>query len=102
VIDKYDLDRAAELGVPYSGTVKWHDEERDYVSFDQEKKIAGQGLFLEGVYEARFRLPQNASPTSREFGHDSKTTVWKISAKLDIPLAPDKSDEKEIVVQGLV
>jgi hypothetical protein len=101
VMDQYDLDRAAELGTPYSGTIKWREEERDSVFYDQEKKISNEGDYSSGIFVARFALPANAPPTSREFGHDNKITEWKLSAKLDIPLAPDTSHAVEVFVEGI-
>jgi len=101
VMDRYDYDRDKEMSIPYSSHMETKTEERDRVFFEQEKKVCGEGEFLEGVYEAGFILPKNAPPTSREFGHDNRIHVWKISAKLDVPFALDKNAEKEIFVEGL-
>ena len=102
VIDKYDLDRAAELGVPYSGTIKWRDEERDSVVFEKEAKVCGEREFSgEEYFDVTIDLPKDAAPTIEELGHDSKTIRWTLSAKLDIPFAPDANCDVEVVVEGL-
>ena len=49
----------------------------------------------------QFDLPANATPTSLEFGHDNKITMWKISAKLDLPFATDESCDADVFVEGL-
>jgi len=101
VMDRYDYDRDREMSVPYSSHMETKTEERTKNWFEQEKKVCGEGEFVEGTYEVRFSLPKNAPPTSHEFGHDNLIHVWKISAKLDVPFAIDKNAQKEIFIEGL-
>ncbi|MFA4983112.1 MAG: hypothetical protein WC588_02740 [Candidatus Micrarchaeia archaeon] len=101
VMDRYDHDRDREMSIPYSSHMETRTEERTRVFFEQEKKICGEGEFLEGDYEVSFALPKNAPPTSHEFGHDNLIHIWKVSAKLDVPFALDWNAEKEIFVEGL-
>jgi hypothetical protein len=100
VIDQYDLDRAAELGVPYSGTIKWREEERLTVFFEEEKKISNEGDYSSGTFLAKFILPKNAPPTAKDYGQGGKTTEWRITAKLNIPLAPDENGTTEVIVKA--
>ena len=102
VMDQYDIDRRKELGVPHSTNIVTTTEERTRVWFEQEKKVAESAEFYEGSYDVVFNLPSGAPPTSYEFGHDGMVHVWKMSVKLDIPLAPDENDEIEVVVSGLI
>ena len=101
VMDKYDYDRQRDLGVPVSTNIISVTEERSRAWFAQEKKIMGEGDFLSGAYGIQFTLPQNAPPTSREFGHDNLMHVWKVNVKLDIPLAIDENADCEVFVEGL-
>ena len=101
VMDKYMLDREHELGVPYTTNTQQEEEMRSRVIFEQEKKVAGEGNYSSGTFTVSFTLPENAAPTSHDFGHDDRTHVWKLSAKLDLPLALDKGDEAEVIVGGL-
>ena len=66
-----------------------------------EKKLGGEKSYRTDELKASLRLPGNANPTSHEFGHDNKITVWKLDIKVDIPLAPDIHEVKEIFVAGL-
>jgi hypothetical protein len=102
VLDKYDFERDREMSQPYSSHMETRTEEREEDIFRQEKQACGPRTFSgEEAFTVQFALPQNAQPTSHEFGHDNKTHVWKIAAKLDIPLAPDENAEAEVVVEGL-
>ncbi|MFA6214398.1 MAG: hypothetical protein WC717_03925 [Candidatus Micrarchaeia archaeon] len=102
VIDQYTLDRHKEMGIPYSSNIETRTVKRDSVLFSQEKKLSGEREFSgEEAFTVQFTLPRNASPTSHEFGHDGKIHIWKLSAKLDIPMAMDDNASKEVVVEGL-
>jgi len=101
VLDRYDYDRDKEIGMPYSSHMETRVSEHTKKLFEQEIKVCGEEEFLEGKYSVLFILPKNAKPTSREFGHDDRIHVWRISAKLDIPFAIDENAEEEIVVAGL-
>jgi hypothetical protein len=101
VMDRYDYDRDKEMSIPYTSHMETKTEERSHLFFEQEKKVCGDGEFLEGEYATRFLLPKNAPPTSHDFGHDNLIHAWKVSAKLDLPFALDVNSEKEIFVSGL-
>lgn len=66
-----------------------------------ESLLDGEGAIHEKEYQLSMRLPDDASPTSREFGHDNKIVLWNLDVKLDIPLAPDIHGVKEIFIGGL-
>ncbi|MFA6489291.1 MAG: hypothetical protein WCT52_01275 [Candidatus Micrarchaeia archaeon] len=99
-LDEYDYARRRELGLVYTSNVTTEVVEEGARRFHQQKEFSG-GEFSGGVYDVGFTLPPDAPPTSKEFGHDNKTFVWKISAKLDIPLALDVNTETEVFVEGL-
>lgn len=101
VMDKYDYDREKELGGFKETHLQAVTTEHESVLFREEKTLAGEGTFSAGEYSVSFTLPASGPPTSREFGHDNKTHIWKIFAKLDIPFALDQNAEKEIFVEGL-
>ena len=102
VLDRYDYDRDKEIGVPYSSHMETKTEERASKIFNQEKKVCGEREFSgEEVFTVQFTLPPNAAPTSREFGHDNKIHLWKLRAKLDLPLAMDENAAAEVTVDGL-
>jgi hypothetical protein len=102
VLDRYDYDRDKEMSIPYSSHMETKTEERTSTAFSQEKKICGEREFSgEESFTVSFTLPQNAQPTSREFGHDNAIYIWKIRAKLDIPFAIDENAEAEVFVEGL-
>jgi len=100
-MDKYDYDRDNEIGLVKSTHLETAIEERSGELFSQEKKVAGDGTYSEGTYEAEFALPDDAAPTSYEFGHDDKIHIWKLYVKLDVPFALDENAEKEVFVGGL-
>lgn len=101
VLDKYELDRDREMSNPYSSHLETRTTVHEEARFVKEIKVSGEGEYSGATYEARFSIPQNAPPTSHEYGHDSKIHIWKASAKLDIPLAPDLNEEREFMVAGL-
>jgi hypothetical protein len=101
VIDQYDFAREHELGVPRTTELRTEVQERSRERYRQEKQVAGEGTFQSGEYQVQFQLPEDAPPTSREFGHDNKIHIWTLSVKLDIPLALDANNSKEIFVSGL-
>jgi len=102
VLDRYDYDRDREMGQPYSSHMETKTEERSRTAFEQSKQACGQHTFSgEEQFIVQFLLPQDAKPTSYEFGHDGAIYVWKVRAKLDIPMAPDEHAEAEVFVQGL-
>ncbi len=96
-----EVTRERELGIPHSSDIKTEVHETSGVRFPQEKKIRGEGVFGSGIFKVEFLLPNDAPPTSREFGHDNKIHIWKLRAKLDIPLAPDENAVAEVFVSGL-
>lgn len=100
VMDQYNYDREHELGIPVSRHIDSHVIEEGERKFYQKKEFSG-GEFSNAVFEAAFVIPEGAPPTSLEFGHDSKTFVWKVFAKLDVPLAVDKNAEADVFVEGL-
>ncbi|MCX6771342.1 MAG: hypothetical protein NTX79_04770 [Candidatus Micrarchaeota archaeon] len=101
-LDKYDFDRDEKLGIPYSSNMATKTEELDSVISSQEKALSGaREFFGEEKFTAQFALPPDAAPTSREFGHDSTIHIWKLRAKLDIPMAMDENAETEVFVEGL-
>lgn len=101
VLDKYEFDRDRELGQPYASHMETRNELREKIFYSREAKISGEGSYSSGEFTVSFTLPQNAPPTSHELGHDNLIHVWKVKAKLDIPLAPDENAEAEVVVEGL-
>ena len=102
MLDQYDFNRDEKLGVPYSSNMKMKTDELDSVLFNQEKQVCGQRTFSgEENFTVQFILPKGAQPTSREFGHDDAIHIWKLRAKLDIPLALDENAEEEVFVEGL-
>lgn len=101
VMTQHELMHERELGIPHTNDIKTEVHETSGMRFPQEKKIRPEGLFGSGIFKVEFQLPPDAPPTSREFGHDNKIHIWKLRAKLDIPLAPDINTEKEIFVSGL-
>jgi hypothetical protein len=102
VLDRYDYDRDKEMSIPYSSHMETKTEERQRTAFRQEKQLCGRHTFSsEEHFTAQFEIPANAHPTSREFGHDAAIHLWKVAAKLDIPLAPDEHAEAEVFVEGL-
>jgi hypothetical protein len=102
VLDKYDFERDREMGQPYSSHMETKTEVRESILFSQEKKICGEREFSgEENFSVQFSLPANASPTSREFGHDNTIHVWTLRAKLDIPFAIDENAAADVFVEGL-
>ena len=102
VLDKYDFDRDEKLGIPYSSNMRTKTEELDSAVFSEEKSLAGAREFLgEAIFTVQFSLPQDAAPTSREFGHDNAIHFWKLHVKLDIPMAMDEHADAEVFVEGL-
>jgi hypothetical protein len=102
VLDRYDYDRDKEMSIPYSSHMETKTEQRVRTAFEQERKPCGKRTFSgEENFTVQFTLPQNAQPTSREFGHDGAIHAWKVRAKLDIPFAPDEHAEAEVFVEGL-
>ncbi|HQT44585.1 MAG TPA: hypothetical protein PLO51_01285 [Candidatus Micrarchaeota archaeon] len=97
--DDYMLEK--ELGIPKSTNIKTETFEESSIVFTQSAKIGGAAEYSGGEFKAAFKLPDNAQPTSREFGHDGKIHVWKLHVKLDIPFGFDKNASKEVVVAGL-
>jgi hypothetical protein len=93
--------RRKELGLHRTSHMKTVKREESEVLFKREAKLAGEGEFSSGEYEAEFTLPKDAKPTSHEFGHDKKIHVWRLKVNLDIPWALDKKAEKEVFVEGL-
>ena len=102
VLDRYDFDRDKEMGIPYSSNMETKTEERTRAAFEQEKQICGSRTFSgEENFTVQFTLPQNAAPTSKEFGHDNLIHIWTVRAKLDIPMAMDEHADAEVFVEGL-
>ncbi|MCX6769416.1 MAG: hypothetical protein NT051_01915 [Candidatus Micrarchaeota archaeon] len=101
VLDKYEYDRDKEMSIPYSSHMETRTETREKTWFSKEIRLVGNGTFASSEYTAVFQLPPGAPPTSHEFGHDGKIHVWKVCAKLDIPLAIDENGEAEVFVEGL-
>lgn len=102
VLDRYDYDRDKEIGQPYASHMETRTEERTRSAFEQAKQACGEHIFSgEESFIVQFLLPMDAKPTSYEFGHDNAIYVWKVRAKLDIPMAPDEHAEAEVFVQGL-
>ena len=102
ILDKYDYERDREMGQPYSSHMETKNEERESAAFRQEKQICGEREFSgEENFTVQFVLPQNALPTSYEFGHDNAIHVWKVQAKLDIPFAIDENADADVFVEGL-
>ena len=102
VLDKYDFERDKEMGQPYSSHMETKTEELGRTAYEQEKKICGERTFSgEEAFTVQFTIPKSAPPTSREFGHDNTIHIWKLRAKLDIPLALDENAEAEIFVEGI-
>lgn len=101
VMDNYDFEREKELGGFKETHMVSQTSEHESTLFRKEIKVAGENDYSDGEFEAVFTLPGNAAPTSHEFGHDNKIHVWKLRAKLDIPLAIDENAETEVFVGGL-
>ena len=91
-----DLER--ELGRPYSSRRETGSEVRAKNWFSQEKKVEAGGEYSSGDFPVEFTLPKNAPPSSHDFGHGEFMHAWKLSAKLDIPLALDENGDIEVIV----
>ncbi len=100
VIDKYNLDREHELGVPYSGVVKTEEEKNSQTTYDKDIVISGEGTYHNNTIETKIPIPSSGRPTSHEYGHDNRIVVWTLSVKLDIPMWPDEGAEKEVFIEG--
>ncbi len=101
IMDAYDYARERELGGFKETHLQPVTTVHENVVADMKRDISGEGEYSSGERVVEFALPPNAQPTSHEFGHDNKTFVWKLSVKLDIPLAIDENAEKEVFVEGL-
>jgi len=102
MLDKYDFERDREMGQPYSSHMETKTETREGIIFSQEKKICGEREFSgEETFTVQFILPQNAAPTSMEFGHDNTIHIWTLRARLDIPFAIDENADADVFVEGL-
>ncbi len=93
--------RRQDLGVPYSTDLKTEIREHSSNWFFQEKKIAGEQILYKAELSASFQLPHNAMPTSLEFGHDNAIHIWRLTVRVDIPLALDMNASAEVHVEGL-
>lgn len=100
IMDNYDYAREKELGGFKETHLQAVTSVHENIRFEAKKDIDGEKEYAGGEYSVSFQLPQNAAPTSHEFGHDNKTFVWKLSAKLDIPFAIDENAEKEVLSKG--
>ena len=100
VIDKYNLDREHELGVPYSGVVKTEETKDTQTTYDKDITVAGEGTYLQNTIEARIPIPTSGRATSHEYGHDNRIVVWILSVKLDLPMWPDEGAETEVFIEG--
>ncbi|MFA5076865.1 MAG: hypothetical protein WC488_00350 [Candidatus Micrarchaeia archaeon] len=67
----------------------------------EEKKIAGEGTYLNEEFTFSMTLPADARPSSKIYGHDDRIVEWFVKMKIDIPLAPDINESKEVYVSGL-
>ena len=101
IIDDAEKRRIEDLGLHVHSTVKEVKSEVDEELFLQEKQVGNQTEYASGTFACAFTLPQDAPPTSYEFGADKKIHIWHLCAKLDVPFAPDMNDEIEILVSGL-
>ena len=102
VLDQYTFDRHKEMGIPYSSNMETRIAKRESILFSQEKNVSPAREFSgEESFTVQFTLPASAAPTSLEFGHDNKIHIWKLRARLDIPLAIDENAESDVFVEGL-
>lgn len=99
VMDSYDYQMDKELGIPRSTHIRNSSSNVQKVIHSERKKISGHSTYQSGDYVVEFPLPHSAPRTRHSFGHDGKKAIWKIDAKLDVPLAPDISATKEIAVE---
>ncbi len=100
-IPQAEIEERRRLGlyteVPFTQT----ETIEDRTIFREEKKVAGEAGYQKEEFRVKFRLPADAAPTSREFGHDNKTNIWNLHVKIDIPFAPDVNADHEVFVGGL-
>lgn len=96
-----EIRRIRELGMEVTSTVKQTYALEEMDKHKIEKKVGEKASYQVHVFDVSFELPKNARPTSHIMGHDDRIVIWKIKAKIDIPLAPDMNVEKEIIVSGL-
>ncbi len=96
-----DYMQEKDLGIPKSTNIKTETYEESAIVFTQSAKIGGAGVYSGEEFKASFKLPEDAQPTSREFGHDGKIHVWTLHVKLDIPFGFDKNASKDVFVAGL-
>ncbi|MCX8195340.1 MAG: hypothetical protein N3G22_04525 [Candidatus Micrarchaeota archaeon] len=99
-MDTYDYRMERELGVPRTTHLAATTSVSEKVVHSERKIVSGQKKYESGAFEVEFQLPPSAQPTSHSFSHDSKKVVWKIEARLDVPLAPDIVAAKEIIVEA--
>ena len=99
-LDDYDFARRRELGLVYTSNVTTEVVEEGSRLFYQKKEFSG-GEYCNESFDVGFAIPADAPPTSLEFGHDNKTDIWKVFAKLDVPLALDENAEADVFVEGL-
>lgn len=95
-----EIRRMRELGLEPTTTIRPTSREEEGERLMDQDLLAGEGEFRSGEYGVELNLPSDARPTSYEMGHDDRVDVWKVRAKLDIPMGLDIGAEKEIVVTG--
>ncbi len=100
-IPQSEIEERKKLGL-YT-EVPFTKEERveEHVIHREVKRLGEEGGYQQKEFSVKFALPQNAQPTSREFGHDSKIHIWTLRVKLDVPFALDINAEREVFVSGL-
>ncbi|MEM3060623.1 MAG: hypothetical protein QXW70_02245 [Candidatus Anstonellales archaeon] len=98
VMDSYDYLQERDLGVQRRTHIKTEVREISRICYSKDVKLAGEGIYKEEEFVAKFLIPRDAKTTSYEFGHDNAIYVWRIKVKIDIPFALDKNAQKEVMV----
>lgn len=96
-----EIEEKKRLGLYTEVPFTYEERIEERTAFHEEKQVSGEAFYQKGEYSVKFRLPADALPTSRVFGHDDKITVWTLGAKLDVPFALDINAQTEIQVAGL-
>jgi hypothetical protein len=93
-VDDYRQDR--ELGVHRSTHLRTTTSVSETVAYAETKEVSGEKEYKSGRYEVEFSIPSSA-PGSQPWSGGRKV-VWRMEAKLDIPMSMDVSSREEIEV----
>ncbi len=93
--------RLKEMGIHTDKSVERHEHIERREKVYAEKKILPEGVLRKQVVVESIKIPDNATPTSYEFGHDNMINEWYIKVKVDIPFAVDINHLEKVVISGL-